>query len=77
MSIFASILVQNSSANINKKIDMKMTAREKLYKKSHDKIVLLMAQGYSLTKAREYVRAKTGLSPNTIIKITRDLSNCD
>lgn len=56
---------------------MKMTAREKLYKKSHDKIVLLMAQGYSLTKAREYVRAKTGLSPNTIIKITRDLSNND
>ena len=51
-----------------------MTAKEKMYKKAHDKVAKLMGKGYSLTQARSEVAGTTGLSYNTVIRITLDLN---
>lgn len=51
-----------------------MTAKEKLYARVHDKVARLIEKGYSLTAARTEVSGKTGLSYNTVIRITLDLN---
>lgn len=51
-----------------------MTEKEKLYAKVHDKVARLMEKGSTLTAARTEVAGKTGLSYNTVIRITLDLN---
>lgn len=51
-----------------------MTAKEKLYARVHDKVARLIKNGYSLTAARTVVSGETGLSYNTVIRITLDLN---
>lgn len=51
-----------------------MTAKEKLYARVHDKVARLIKNGSSLTAARTVVSGETGLSYNTVIRITLDLN---
>lgn len=51
-----------------------MTDKEKLYDKAAKLVAKLMSKGMGLTDARNFASAKTGLSYNTIVNLTLDLS---
>lgn len=51
-----------------------MTDKEKLYDKAAKMVAKQMSKGKSLTDARNFTSAKTGLSYNTIVNLTKELS---